>query len=701
MHNFKISLSAVLMSAAVAVTAAALPAFPAAAASAGTDKEVDLKENVTITDVSAEQLEVIEDWMWGDVIAIYMTVTNDNDVSCEVMPSFMVKRETHDGGPDLVTDEGILMRASSSSSNYDEVYSPYHYYENNNQDDSTVYDGGKKVYDYENPYFLSVGLAPHETKEVCYYVNKTNIDVDGVTKGLGAYDNIVEIELADYAVDESKYSYVPVSECVDYCEVEKIDNASEFTPDYKQTRIFLTGEITNNTSDRWMTAHAQFDLNVNGVPIENSDDFDNTYTYSVNFSYVNTGETVSLNDEDLSYSSLSMNLPMSFNSTMDFHEELVDFELIPTFVAYEPDPDFAVADEETQDVQNEASAEEPAEETPGGEPDGETDESGEVDSAEAIKENISITDVSVDNFTVEEDWMEGSVSVISMTVTNDNDFSCEVMPAFYVTAEILNNYGEEVTEEGMLWRKDSKRITTSGIYTPYHYKDDSDRFEGYDLSDNYFTSRYDVDGLREYVDDLAYLPSVGMAPHETKEVRYFIKSAYVHTDNGAVALESGENADKITDIELEYFTAGRSVYYYAPVSECVESCSVVKVDDPSAATSITPYYKKTEIFLDSVITNNTSHIWETATLQCEIRVNGEYLAASNNDTDRCIYQEDLFDRINGNSINVGESVEINTGEVDYYSYPVISLPISFKETMDFHADELEFEAVPALICCTP
>lgn len=241
-------------------------------------------------------------------------------------------------------------------------------------------------------------------------------------------------------------------------------------------------------------------------------------------------------------------------------------------------------------------------------------QASEVEAENTLESNISISDVNMREAKVcstsvdEYDPQRGYA--ISASVTNDNDVSCDVTPYFAVDIAGIDDYGAEQTERAVIYG--------SEVFTPYG------------------------------VETARSMQSVGLAPHETKTVWYYV---YLDESNpllasplagegddaalkdeggeyGPIQLESGkrieyysEDITSLANIELVSFDAEEAKKTYVPAKEWREGVAVgTKYDDGSSWGGYPTY----ESVMFGSIANSTQDRWLTAEVQFDVRV-GAYL----------------------------------------------------------------------------
>ncbi len=221
-----------------------------------------LKENVTISDITFEGHDTTGAFAGYDNYdyVVEMTVSNDNDVSCDVYPSFQATVVWTNGYGDEISRQIQLLRSRSTMIN-----SPY----------SRMF--GRDTLSAEDNYeetLIPVGLAPHETKKVVYYMDEA-YTTDGDSFDFGADGPITDLQLLDYTVEEAPYTYLNISECLDY----------------------ETGAITNTSGERWNVVGANYEEVVDGSP--HSSSHTSVGSHSSTGNYVDRDEDVTVIDSEM------------------------------------------------------------------------------------------------------------------------------------------------------------------------------------------------------------------------------------------------------------------------------------------------------------------------------------------------------------------------------------------------------------------
>ena len=277
-----------------------------------------LSGSVTVTGVSISAVGVrsasFDSYDAEPGYIIEATVANDNDVSCDVTPYFAVDITSKDDYGTEQTKREVIFGSS--------LFTPY----------------GPESGRYMQP----VGLAPHETKKVRYYVylNGANpllgVPLDGAhapAEGTGSdaaidlrgdHDKfygsseatLANAEIVDFDVVEAMSVYVPAGEWEEGVSLtEEFDDGSAWGG-YPTYESIISGAVTNNTEDRWKSAEVQFDFTLDGQAL-NAGALRGTY-YSL--SHVDRGSSAELREQSV------------VTAQKDYEAVLT-----PALLAYEPD----------------------------------------------------------------------------------------------------------------------------------------------------------------------------------------------------------------------------------------------------------------------------------------------------------------------------------------------------------------------------
>lgn len=280
--------------------------------------EKTLADNITVTGVGISEVGVrsasFDSYDAEPGYIIEATVANDNDVSCDVTPYFAVDITSKDDYGAEQTKREIIFGES--------MFTPY----------------GPEMYSFVQP----VGLAPHETKSVRYYIYMnganplqavplagTHAAVEGTGSDAaidlrGDFDEfyssseamLANVEIVDFDVKEAASVYVPVSEWGSGAVLtEDFDDGSAWGG-YPTYETFISGSVTNNTDERWKSADVQFDFILDGQAL-NAAAVRGTY-YSL--SHVDKGASAELSEQ-------------SIVTAQNDYEAV----LTPALLAYEPD----------------------------------------------------------------------------------------------------------------------------------------------------------------------------------------------------------------------------------------------------------------------------------------------------------------------------------------------------------------------------
>lgn len=287
------------------------------------EPEDTLESHVSITDVSLSEIKVystsVDSYDPERGYVIQATVTNDNDESCDITPYFAVDIT---GDDDYGAEQTQRVIISGS-----EIFTPY---------------GPEPAMQSMQP----VGLAPHETKDVRYYVyldgagpilaSPLSNDKEDTSEdyGIGPLDSIplggdedgkyysheitslANVEVVSFSVAESSMTYIPADEWGKGVILnEEYDDGSSWGG-YPTYESIITGSIANPTQDRWLSATAQFDVALSGQTL-NSAGLRGTYA---TLDHVDRGASAELTE----------------NSIVTTQNDY-DVTLTPALLAYEPD----------------------------------------------------------------------------------------------------------------------------------------------------------------------------------------------------------------------------------------------------------------------------------------------------------------------------------------------------------------------------
>lgn len=278
-------------------------------------------DNVSITDVSMAPIEVcsasVDSYDAERGYVIDATVSNDNEVSCDVTPHFAVDITGEDDYGAEQTQRMVIYGGS--------VFTPY---------------GLESMRDMQ-----PVGLAPHETKNVRYYVyldgasplrgapleaSEGEEGPDEETGALSAIDlsggvnefysseitALGNVELVGFDVEESEMVYLPADEWSEGVALtEEYDDGSSWGG-YPTYESIISGSVANATNERWLSAEVQFDFTLSGQAL-NDAALRGTY-YSLD--HVDTGASAELREQSVA------------TAKNDY-----DVVLTPALLAYEPD----------------------------------------------------------------------------------------------------------------------------------------------------------------------------------------------------------------------------------------------------------------------------------------------------------------------------------------------------------------------------
>ncbi len=247
-------------------------------------EEAALVANVTITNVEVSPIqEQDKNGHTTKEYVVSMLISNENDISCDITPSIKATVEVADNYGEYKVEETTDIEASSP-------------------------------YCRENS--LAAGLAPHETKTVCYYLEyiwtetaaEVYFDDDDV--------QILDVELLDFSVEQAPYEYIAVSE---WGSALSTETTIETYMDGDHAHVSLVGDIQNNTGEKWKSVTVWYAFQIN--------DSDYGGYQSKSFDYINVDEIINLNDDE------------SYDFKYYVGESIEQVEIIPTLLWYEPDED--------------------------------------------------------------------------------------------------------------------------------------------------------------------------------------------------------------------------------------------------------------------------------------------------------------------------------------------------------------------------
>lgn len=216
---------------------------------------------------------------------IQATVSNRNDVCCDIFPKFSVEVTQKDNYGDEQVSSALL-------TNVADIYTPY----------------GPEYLLLGSEYLEPVGLAPHETKTIRYYIEPNT----GII-------SMANIQLLALVAQEASQIYVPVAQWGESIWLEEVDESMVGLSMYKN---YVHGTIENHTEDRWKSVTVQADFSINGQAL---------YESVINrarktFSYVKIGGTVSYTD------SAGDGVHIA-----SYEVDEYQMEMIPSLLAYTPD----------------------------------------------------------------------------------------------------------------------------------------------------------------------------------------------------------------------------------------------------------------------------------------------------------------------------------------------------------------------------
>lgn len=277
--------------------------------------------NVSISGVSMSPVKVyasdVDSYEPDRGYVIQATVSNGNDVSCDVTPYFAVDLTAEDEYGSEQTQRVVIFGS--------QVFTPY---------------GLESARDMQ-----PVGLAPHETKDVRYYIyidgsnpllgsplddsadggsdaQLGQLDTISLTYGGGSFNadeisSLANVEVVSYDVKESDMTYLAADGWASGVKLdEQFDDGSSWGG-YATYEAFITGSVSNSTSDRWLSAEAQFDVTVSGQALNDSA----LRGASFSLDHVEKGASEELRETSVA------------KCTSDEY----DIVLMPALLAYEPD----------------------------------------------------------------------------------------------------------------------------------------------------------------------------------------------------------------------------------------------------------------------------------------------------------------------------------------------------------------------------
>lgn len=177
-----------------------------------------LKDKVMISDLSMKRAD-------AETYQIDMTISNDNDFSCDVFPMLGCTATM------VVDDWGREETVETYINDGDTFYGV---------------ETNLKVSAERFEPLISVGLAPHETKKVIYTIDKEAVtDITHLSGNpdiiSGDVKELKDIKLLDFAAQEAEVTYIPVK-ALDGIEIKK---------DVEGNVVYNVITFVNDTEDRW------------------------------------------------------------------------------------------------------------------------------------------------------------------------------------------------------------------------------------------------------------------------------------------------------------------------------------------------------------------------------------------------------------------------------------------------------------------
>ena len=265
------------------------------------NREKTLSDFVTMTNVTIAPIEIysasVDAHEPTQGYVIEATVSNENDISCDVSAEFSA----------TITDKDNYGKERDRTHVLPELSSPYC---------------------YENIYGMSsdsVGLAPHETKIVRYYTGssfafKSN---DSLAPEFVDAISVTDIKLLSLSAKEADVIYIPVAEWAKNVKMEEVKLESSIENSMGNV---LLGTVVNNTKDKWKDGSMQFEMTVNGQTF-NTPAIKRLYKQ---FTFIDIGGVIQLSDNDSGKYRIS-------DSVASYETQGYKVELIPTILGYTPD----------------------------------------------------------------------------------------------------------------------------------------------------------------------------------------------------------------------------------------------------------------------------------------------------------------------------------------------------------------------------
>lgn len=284
-----------------------------------TEAGADLSRNVTITDITFQAVEAYSastDLRTRQGYMIQATVRNGNDVSVDVFPAFSAVYTDSDNYGDPRERKVLLMNSGCITTPYGPDYLAMY-----------VSDG----------YLRPVGLAPHETKTVRYYIigegvyvlPAAEIGADGAVNFFNRVDILLDgnnalsgLELCGLKAAEAEQVYLAAEDWAGDFRMLRVD---ESMTGLRMIRHYLQGTFTNTTDERWESVNVQFDITVDGQAT-----YESVRHYAnLEYSYVDIGDVI-----DIANGS-ETGIKVAGYEHGDF-----DVEMVPGLLAYTPDPNY-------------------------------------------------------------------------------------------------------------------------------------------------------------------------------------------------------------------------------------------------------------------------------------------------------------------------------------------------------------------------
>ena len=221
----------------------------------------------------------------------------------------------------------------------------------------------------------------------------------------------------------------------------------------------------------------------------------------------------------------------------------------------------------------------------------------------------------LDNATTTEPGTENSqpAYMLNMTIANNSDDSVDVSPVIGVTLVAKDDYGEDQSKDVVLGR------------------DSMDSLSG--MMPN-VSSPYSAGG-----GDARCMPPMGLAPHETKEVRVYLSGDYItvydySVDQGGLKVDGdwidengsstvpGTNVQysditSISNAQLLGYAVEKSPHVYVPTSDWDSTVTLQQ------GTWDYGNYPVNLLSMTGAVTNNTQDRWESGAVKFDFTVDGQ------------------------------------------------------------------------------